>query len=191
VNPSASGWSLTVSNTHGAVLHRWGQAPVWIEKNASVQEYWPRIGVRVIGSDRSLEHWVLLECDQYSLPVVQPVQKLRHPLGATDLGSLPKPLTEGQLAAVHALFREYLTWPPRSSPTPAPVSSVAHRLGVSATAISERLTKVQERAYALGMHKLTGVSDPDYVYLLIRHGYIALPDGLNRSGPGVSVAGDQ
>lgn len=171
VDVDGSGWTVYVDNTHGAVIHPWGQAPYWHEKGSIARHRWPRLGVRLVGSERTLEHWVLLESDAFPLPRPEPADPVVA-AGGTDLARPPKPLTDTQLAAVRAIFSEHLAWPPRSGPAPVPVAAAANRLKVSATAVSERLAKVQERAYALGLHQLIGVSDPEYVYRLVRHGYI-------------------
>lgn len=175
-----SGWTVHVDNTHGAVVHPWGQAPHWYEKGTVARHRWPRVGIRLVGSERTLEHWVLLESGAFQLARPEPADPVVV-AGGTDLVRLPNPLTDTQLAAVRAVFPEHLAWPPRSGPVPVPIAAAAGRLRVSATAVSERLSKVQERAYALGLHQLIGVSDPEYVYKLIRHGYI--PPDTTASTP--------
>lgn len=165
----SAGWQLSVQNRNGAVVQPWGQAPVWVEAQASWTGGWPRVGVRLIGSNRSVEHWVLLQGPQHPAPIDDAMPTVP---GQTHRPTLPKPLTPGQAAAVRMVFREYLAWPPVSGAAPVPLAAAANRLGISSTALQERLSRVQDRAYLLGLHQQIGVSDPGYVQLLVRHGYI-------------------
>jgi len=183
---SADGWRLTIHNRNGAVVHLWGQAPSWADPGSELVLSWPRIGVRVIGSDRTIEHWVLFESDRYVIAGSVPASR---PPGPTRQPPIPRTLTATQAAAVRTVFREFLAWPPISGPLPMPLAAAGNRLGVSATAVSERLVRVQERAHALGLHHQTGVSDPSYVYLLVRHGYIDPPIGSagGQRNPGRST----
>lgn len=165
----SAGWRLSVLNRNGAVVQPWGQAAVWLEAEANWAGAWPRVGVRLIGSDRSVEHWVLLQGQPTELPEDD---RMPYVLGQTQRPTRPKPLTAGQTAAVHTVFRDHLAWPPVSGAAPVPLAAAAHRLGISSTALQERLSRVQDRAYTLGLHQQIGVSDPGYVHLLVRHGYI-------------------
>jgi hypothetical protein len=170
---SAAEWQIYIDNRAGAFVHPWAQAPIWAPAGTEVTQRWPKIGARLIGSDRSTEHWVLLESPDYTIPGYgssqQPVA------GPTHQPPVPKPLTRTQVEAVTAVFRQFLLWPPMSGPEPVPLAAAGARLGISATGVSERLLRVQDRAYALGLHQQTGVSDPSYVHLLVRHGYLTDP----------------
>ena len=137
-----------------------------------MQRSWPRVGVRLVGIERNVEHWVLLDAGTV---VALPHDASARVPGPTRQPELPKPLTVTQRDAVHAVFRDFLGWPPISGPVPVPLAAAASRLGISSTALQERLSRVQDRAYALGLHRQVGVSDPSYVHLLVRHGYIRSP----------------
>ena len=118
-----SGWTVHVDNTHGAVVHPWGQAPHWYEKGTVARHRWPRVGIRLVGSERTLEHWVLLESGAFQLAQPEPADPVVVASG-TDLVRLPNPLTDTQLAAVRAVFPEHLAWPPHSGPVPVPPLSL-------------------------------------------------------------------
>lgn len=182
VTATADGWELSIVNRHGAWVQLWGHAALRMEHDSSLRRAWPRVGVRIVGGDRELDHWVLLECDDYPLPKPTDLPEPAGPPG-TDLARIPKALTDTQLQAVITVFAQYLAWPPISGPAPMALASVANRLHVTDGAIAERLKKVQERAYAFGLHHQVGVSDPDYVYLLARHGYLPLPASFSALVP--------
>jgi hypothetical protein len=185
------GWRLDVRNRNGVVVQPWAQGATWVEARSELELSWARVGVRLVGSERSVEHWVLLESaedlarrdDSAPLRPGPPRPRLAENAdpaiesgpgfaGATRRPNVPRPLTRTQEAAVRTVFREFLAWPPISGAAPVPIAAAANRLGVSTTAVHERLTRVRERAYALGLHQQIGVSDPNYVHLLVRHGYL-------------------
>ncbi|MFR9802577.1 hypothetical protein ACL02T_09780 [Pseudonocardia sp. RS010] len=41
--------------------------------------------------------------------------------------------------------------------------------------MQERLKKVREKAIQLGLHRACGLTDPEYVYVLVRAGFLAPP----------------
>lgn len=164
----SGGWRLHLANRNGAFVQPWGQAPALVDANTDLDLAWPRVGVRLIGSERSLEHWVLLE----STAAAPRDRRTSSEPGPTKLPEFPRPLTPTQMAAVHAVFRDSLAWPPVSGAVPVALAAAAHRLGISPAALQERLSRVQDRAYAVGLHQLVGVSDPGYVHVLVRLGYI-------------------
>ena len=53
--------------------------------------------------------------------------------------------------------------------------AVARHLNVSAAAVTQRLEGVRKKAYQLGMSQQYGVVDPEYVYVLAAHGFLAPP----------------
>lgn len=69
VTPREQGWEVTVRNKRGATLHPWGLAPIWLEGGSAMTKRWPRLAVRVPGSVIGLEHWLLLEHDDYAGPM--------------------------------------------------------------------------------------------------------------------------
>ena len=146
---------------------------MWAPAGSEMTQRWPRIGIRLIGSDRSIEHWVLLESREYPIPGYGGSQQ--QAAGPTRQPPVPRPLTKTQVEAVNAVFHQFLWWPPVSGPAPVPLAAAGARVRISATGVSERLLRVQDRAYALGLQRQTGVSDPSYLYLLVRHGYLTDP----------------
>ena len=162
------GWSITSRNGNGAMLHPWGQASTLLETKQTVHRRWPKIAIRLIGSRTDLHHWVLLEASDYS------IEPFRSPADSTntDLGRPPLPLTEAQLQALRAVFAQHLSWPPVAGPVPVTLQAAARRLGVSDAAIYQRLEAAQNRAYQLGAYRQHGVTDPEYLYVLVRHGYV-------------------
>jgi len=173
VTAAADGWHVVIENRAGAFVHPWAQPPIWAPHGTVAVHRWPKIGIRLIGSDRTMEHWVLLESEAYPLPVQG--RSASADFGPTRLPPTPKPLTAHQLAAVQGVFQEFLAWPPKSGPSPTTLATAATKLKISPAGVTERLARVQDRAYALGMHRQTGVSDPAYLYLLVRHGFITAP----------------
>jgi hypothetical protein len=96
---SAAEWHICIDNHAGAFVHPWAQAPIWAPAGTEVTQRWPKIGARLIGSDQSTEHWVLLESPDYPIPGYgssqQPVA------GPTHQPPVPKPLTRTQVEAGH------------------------------------------------------------------------------------------
>jgi hypothetical protein len=162
-------WEVRFGNRNGANLVPWAQAPTWITGDTTRSLRWPRVAIRVAGHERGLAHWVLLESDVYRLP-----SWADDVLSATDTRAVPRPreLTAVQLAAVYAIFPNHLAWPPSADPVPRSLEAAAKRLGITPSAVRERLKPVQERARELGMRRQVGVTEPDYVYHLATHGYL-------------------
>ena len=174
VTAATDGWELTITNRHGAWLHPWGQPAVLIDPDTTIRRVWPRIGLRLVGGNRAVEHWVLLEHSNH------PTRLADREMTATTDGSTstperPLPLTAHQRAAVWTVFHEHLAWPPIPGASPRSLAAAAARLKISEAGVRERLRLVQQRAYTYGLHKQIGVSDPDYVYLLVRHGFFDPP----------------
>lgn len=169
VTARADGWRITFTNRNGATIHEWAQAPEWISYNEERVIRWPRIGIRLVGDVRDLEHWVLLETDALPLPGATADSGKAF---ETQVSTRPRELTSSQLLAVYAIFPEHLAWPPRVSPVSRSLEAAAHRIGVTPSAVRERLRPVQDRARELGFPQAVGVTEPDYVYHLAAHGYL-------------------
>lgn len=171
ITPTATGWSLLSSNSNGAVLHPWAQPAAWLDPGIAQLSVWPRIAVRLIGSRADLQHWVLLVGDHYEM--------LGGRDGATPTNTVtpraPLALTTAQTEALRAVFGPHLQWPPVVGPLPTTLQAAARHLGISEAAIYQRLEAAQNRAYQLGSHRQYGVTEPDYVYVLARHGYLGRP----------------
>jgi hypothetical protein len=166
-------WELRVRNRNGAVLHRWGQAPTILELDRPVHLRWPRAGVRLIGKDGEVEHWILLEADDYALP--RPGEA-GDAAGATYVASAPRPLTDAQRDALHAVFEQHLAWPPITNPIVTARETAGRRLGISYAGIVDRLQGAQRKAHQLGSHQQFGLMEPDYLYVLVSRGYLAAPN---------------
>lgn len=173
VTATPDGWRLSFTNRNGAMLHEWAQAAEWIAYNEERFVRWPRVGVRLVGDVRDLEHWILLETDALPLPGRSPqTDPVGDEVFETQVSTRPRELTPSQLLAVYAIFPEHLAWPPRVSPVSRSLEAAAHRIGVTPSAIRERLRPVQDRARELGFPQTVGVTEPEYVYHLAAHGYL-------------------
>ena len=178
VAPEAEGWRITCRNRNGIAVHPWAQTSFWLPYESSRTLRWPRVGLRIVGNARHLEHWILLEHDGYWS--VDPAGS-RDGTGDTYVAPRPRRLTPSQLLAVYAVFDDYLAWPPVSRPTARSLEAVAHRLGVTSSAVRERLIPVQERAREIGLHQQFGVTEPEYVFHLAGYGFLAdLPPSAAR-----------
>lgn len=178
-------WDFDVLNSNHAWVHPWGQRPTWVESNTTMRKRWPRIGILLVGRDESRHHWVLLESDVFASQ-----WRDRQRSGedtpttvATKVKSAAAALTGPQLEAIRTVFDAHLAWPPLVSAEPMLLDSAARRLGIAASAVALRLKQAQNRAFALGPHRQTGVTNPEYVYLLASAGYLPLPGPFD---PGLS-----
>lgn len=158
-------WDVEVTNRNGAFVHGWGlpgrpaRTIEWLRS--------PRVGLRLVGSD-SRQYWVLLE---------QPEEKQfeidRSPKRTNTLELPPvRPLTLAQREALHELFRDVLAWPPVVPVRRERLDAVADRLGVSISAVQARLEDARSRAEDLGLGRRVPLNDPEYLYLLVRAGFL-------------------
>lgn len=168
VSVTAKGWRIEPTNSNGIVLQPWGQAPSWLDIGRPLEISWPSVGLRIVGSRPDVQHWVLLEAGTGSP---------RGPgTSSTQTESPdPKPLTDAQSAAVAAVFAQHLAWPPVAGAVPQTLDAAARRLGVSTAAVYQRLEAARARAYLLGSHPQSSVIEPDYIYVLVRNGFIEPP----------------
>ncbi|MGQ0624142.1 MAG: hypothetical protein ACT4PP_05725 [Sporichthyaceae bacterium] len=163
------GWHIESSNRNGTLIHPWG-LPAWQARPIEVCAD-PRVAIRVLGGpDR--EHWVLLEDDG---GVAAPV---RETSAATELGIAVRPLTPAQLQAIRLVFTDSLAWPPLASAAPRQLKQVARTLGLSVSAVQERLKAALAKAQALGLSREVELTDPEYLYVLVRAGYLPTPASL-------------
>jgi hypothetical protein len=178
-----AGWDVEIHNANGAVLHAWGQAPVPVSGRQSIA--WPRVALRILngksvnepGGDRL--HWVLLEADWLAVTPAGP-SPARRSMTSTVRPEPPPPLTAPQEAAIRLLFADLLAWPPRLPGLPLQVKQAATRLDISNTGVRERLEGAQAKALKLGLHHDVGLTNPDYVYVLASHGYLAPPTATDH-----------
>jgi hypothetical protein len=175
-------WELEITNSNHAWVHPWGQRPTWVETNTTVRTRWPRVGVLLVGSRDNVHHWVLLEADSYPIPGrgshVEHADPALNP-GVTKLNWPAGGLTGAQLEAVEMVFAKHLAWPPVIASEPMLLEAAARKLGIVANAVTDRLKQAQNRAYALGPHRQTGVMNPEFVYVLASAGYLPVPEIFN------------
>ena len=91
----------------------------------------------------------------------------------TETEGRPKPLTVAQEQAVRSLFRPLLAWPPRLGSAPLQIKQVARELGASKESIQRRLEEVRKKAVAVGLSRLGTLTDPEYLYVLVRAGLMS------------------
>ena len=171
-------WQIAVTNTNHAWIHPWGQRPIWVEANTTTRRKWPRIGVLLIGNREDLHHWVLLESDtdpsEWRKRPIEPAAASVGPAG-TQVKGPAGGLTRAQLEAVQMVFAKHLAWPPVIASEPMLLEAAARKLHIVPNAITDRLKQAQNRAYALGPHRQTGVMSPEFVYVLAGAGYLPVP----------------
>lgn len=179
VTATEHGWDVDVRNSNGAVLHAWGQAPLLISGRHRLT--WPRLAIRVLNGEKfntigSAHHWLLLEADMMAVTPAGP-RTTRDTTSRTTNPDPPLPLSERQRQALRIVFEEILQWPPRLPAGPLLLSTAARRLGISESGVQERLGHARDRALRLGLHSKVGVTDPEYLYVLVQAGYLAPPAG--------------
>lgn len=171
-----TGWSLGCVNRNGVLVQPWG-LPGWQARDVeSVTD--SRVGMRVLGSPPR-EHWVLLEDDTRAGfdPGDEPTG---NPTMLTERSAQARPLTPAQMQAVYLVFGDLLCWPPTSTGQPHQLKQVARALGVSVSAVQERLKAVLGKARSLGFEREVELTDPEYVYVLVRAGYLR-PEHVHAS----------
>jgi hypothetical protein len=177
VAATEDGWEVNVRNSNRAVLHAWGQAPRLVSGRLSLA--WPRIAIRVLNGEKldpSAHHWLLLEADALAVTPAGP-RASRNTAGRTVNPRPPLPLSGAQEQALRLVFTELLRWPPRLPATPLKLSTAARRLGISEAGVKDRLGHAHDRALWLGLHTPVGLTNPEYLYVLVRAGYLASPAG--------------
>ncbi|KPM50972.1 hypothetical protein CcI49_09400 [Frankia sp. CcI49] len=180
VTAAEDGWDINVLNLNGAMLHPWGQAPQRITGRQFLR--WPRLAIRLLGGAKRqgpdtsdpAHHWLLLEADTATVTTQGP--RAQPPTTTWTVSPEPPlPLSGPQEEAVRLVFNELLQWPPRLPAQPMQLDAAARRLGIGESAVRERLRHVHERAVRLGLHRRVGLTNPDYLYVLVQAGYLAPP----------------
>jgi hypothetical protein len=165
VTATGDGWHIRVTNRNEADLQLWGQPSLPSRPVETVS--WPRVALRVKG-DRALCHLVLLDDSALSIagrPSSQPSQ-------LTETVDRPPPLTVAQQEAVRVLFGDLLAWPPRNSAKPLQLKQVANKLKIGEEAVRRRLEGARRKAVSLGLSRMVPLTDPEYLYVLVRAGYL-------------------
>jgi hypothetical protein len=171
VTSTPDGWRVVAVNRHGVTLHRWGLAPLPADPVQVVPS--DRVGLRMPGSGHR-HHWVFLEGGHLAGPATHPST------AGTAVGNPPRPLTAPQVEAVYAVFEQLLSWPPVVPANPRQLKQVARRLGISIPAVQARLSEVRAKAGRLGLSRDVDLTDPEYVHVLVRAGYLVQPSAHGR-----------
>jgi hypothetical protein len=165
VTSTGDGWRLEIGNHNGVDLQLWGQ-PARPYRTVELLS-WPRITVHVKG-DRQLRHLVLLDDPALAIASQRPRRSGRH----TESVTPPPSLTVPQQEALRLLYAELLAWPPPKQAVPRRINQVAHRLGIGNEAVRRRLEEALQKATALGLSRAVPLTDPEYLYVLVRAGYL-------------------
>ncbi|MGQ0482929.1 MAG: hypothetical protein ACT4O0_18130 [Pseudonocardia sp.] len=165
------GWEIDVVNRNGAVLHPWGQAPVLAGPRNVVN--WPLVAVRLLPDSSVSQHWVLIESDD--VPVTPAGAVASTALTETDKVELPGQLPPGEREALQTVFQAQLSWPPPHPAEPRLLKQAGSRLGISVSGVQDRLKSALGRAMRLGQNRSVALTDPSYLYVLVRAGYLHPP----------------
>jgi hypothetical protein len=179
ITATPDGWTIRDTSRNGIVIHPWGLAP--LRATTDVRLHWPLIGLRVLGTEPDARHWVLLECDQYTIDGADPNQAV----GTTLQADPPRPLTPAEQQAIATIFEAILAWPPPLIPgEPLQLKQAGRRLGITASAVKVRLEGARAKAELLGLDRPVGVTDPAYLHVLAAAGYVLPPSvRCGTSGP--------
>ncbi|MGD9529241.1 hypothetical protein [Pseudonocardia sp.] len=178
VTATETGWAVEITNTHGAVVHPWAQAPFPAAGHQTLS--WPRVAIRLLngaapgGEAAGHRHWLLLEADGIPVEADGP-RRTANTTSRTAEAERPPELTPSQHEALALVFAEYLQWwPIRPDPAVRKLYTVAHRLKISETGVKARLSNAREKAQRLGLHRTVGLTDPEYLFTLVRAGFLPL-----------------
>lgn len=180
VTATESGWRVDVSNRNGAVLHPWGQAPELAHARNTV--HWPLVGLRLLPDSDTVRHWVLLEADDLPVTPAGPLPA-RTVSTRTDRAPRPRSLTRSEHDALHLVFAELLSWPPRRGTGPLLLKQAARRVDRAVTTMQFHLGNAQQKALDLGLPHKGEKTDPDYLFLLVQAGYLEPPTDRSHRPP--------
>jgi hypothetical protein len=170
ITATPQGWTVKDSSRNGIIIHPWGLAP--LRATTDVRLHWPLIGLRVLGAEPDVRHWLLLECDRYAIDAAD----LKQAAGTTLQADPPRPLTPAEQQALATVFEAILAWPPPLIPgEPLQLKQAGRRLSISASGVKVRLEGARAKAELLGLDRQVGVTDPAYLHVLAAAGYVHLP----------------
>jgi hypothetical protein len=172
VTATPRGWNVVAANRNGLLIHPWGQAPLRAESHNTLN--WPLVGLRTLPDTASSQHWVLMEADD--LPVDPTGAIAERGVIRTDLVDPPADLTPAEREALTIVFEQQLRWPPVHPAQPLLLKQAGVRLGITISGLHDRLKAARARALRLGHTPLAGLTDPGYLYALVRAGYLAPPN---------------
>lgn len=167
ISCAPAGWEVVAQNRNGVVVHPWA-LPAWRARAGEVLAD-ARVALRVLGAGE-LRHWVLLEDDarlQAALPGAGPDSLW------TEVDTPARPLTPPQTEVLAVLFADLFAWPPVVGAEPRQLKQVARAVGVSLSGVQARLAEVRGKAARLGLAREVPLTDPEYVYVLVRAGYLS------------------
>ncbi|MGD9525247.1 MAG: hypothetical protein AB7I38_16130 [Dehalococcoidia bacterium] len=178
VTATATGWVVEIANAHGAVVHPWGQAPFPAAEHQTLS--WPRVAIQLRngaaprGDTADHRHWLLLEADE--IPVAaHGARKTANTTSRTAEAEQPPELTPNQCEALTRVFDEFLQWwPMQPNPTVHKLAWVADKLKISEAGVKDRLANARAKAQRLGLHRTVGLTDPEYLFTLVRAGFLPL-----------------
>jgi len=179
VTATEDGWNIRATNRNGAVLHPWCLPSQRIGKCSTTVD-WPLVAVRMLAGQRTSWHWLLLEFDDPSALVrvgedEEPPEIGHHRGPATATAFTPRGLTRAEREALEAVFPRQLQWPPHEQAEPVLLKQAASRLRLSISGLQDRLKSALARALALGLDRPVALTDPAYLHVLARAGYLQPP----------------
>ena len=166
---TGSAWRIELHNHNRADLQLWGQPSMPAQLVETLA--WPRIAYHVRGK-LPVRHWVLFDDPSLGFPDPPP----RSPSLVTESVDRPAPLTDAERAAIRVMFGDLLAWPPRTPAVLLQLKQAGPRLGIVREGVARRLERARGKALALGLGRTVPVTDPEYLYVLVRAGYLPPTD---------------
>lgn len=183
VTSTPAGWRIELRNRNGAFLHPWAQPWQLAAQHSEHIINWPLVGIRLRHESDAMLHWVLLSAHDLAVTSAGPTPT---ELGSTqtDRAALPSQLPPAEREALRMVFGELLDWPPRYPATPMLLKQAAPRLKISVSGLQDRLKYARKRASTLGAVDDGSLTDPGYLYALVRGGYLTVPSARPIDWPG-------
>lgn len=169
VTAEEAGWAVLNSNRNGVLVRPWGRPEGRGRSHLTVEL--PLVALRVLGVEDANRHLVLLEHDLASWP---PPVTPSPPGVDTREASVPPPLTAVELRTLRTVFASVLGWPPERDEA-LQLREAARALRIGHRAVRGRLETVKQKAEALGMTGVIGVTDPRLAFFLVSAGYVPPP----------------
>ena len=166
------GWQVAMTNRNGGLVHPWAQ-PAELAAPEMVLT-WPLVAIRVPAEPGPSRHWVLLEADDLPAPAGGP-RTTRTGITPTDRVERPSGLPSAEREALYTVFEAHLQWPPHDAAEPLLLKQAAKRLNITISGVQDRLKASRARATNLGLAGAVGLTDPTYLHLLVRAGYLPRP----------------
>lgn len=139
---SGTGWRADVTNFNGVDVQAWGQAPYRAPEKDTVTIAGRHVALWLRG-DRSRRYLVLCE------PLEFEVRKSSRGQNDTQRSEADD-LSVKEIEAIRTVFAEHLQWPPVRNPEIRTKPAAANRLGITTTALNDRLANALEKAKRIG-----------------------------------------